>query len=102
MNTRGKLCQQYQLPLFWGLSLGVGWLLTMALRTVPATPVRLPLLALLVLLLLFFPVHLGEENGGTTLSGPVRDQAELHGLLAKIRDLNLTLLAVKQAEVATE
>jgi hypothetical protein len=28
------------------------------------------------------------------LTGRVRDQAELHGLLSKIRDLNLALLAV--------
>ena len=35
-----------------------------------------------------------EPNGVTTLTGPVRDQAELHGLFIKIRDLNLTLLSV--------
>ncbi len=34
------------------------------------------------------------EKGGSVLSGPVADQAALHGLLAKIRDLNLTLIAV--------
>ena len=34
------------------------------------------------------------ENGETLLSGPVADQAALHGLLAKIRDLNLVLLSV--------
>lgn len=33
-------------------------------------------------------------DGATTLTVPVRDQAELHGLLIKIRDLNLTLLAL--------
>lgn len=33
-------------------------------------------------------------DGTTTLTGPIRDQAELHGLLIKIRDLNLTLLSV--------
>jgi hypothetical protein len=33
-------------------------------------------------------------DGATMLTGPVRDQAELHGLLIKIRDLNLTLLSV--------
>jgi hypothetical protein len=41
-----------------------------------------------------------EANGMTTLSGPVRDQGELHGILAKVRDLNLTLLSVQQREVA--
>lgn len=30
----------------------------------------------------------------TTLAGPVIDQAALHGILAKIRDLNLTLISV--------
>jgi hypothetical protein len=33
-------------------------------------------------------------DGGTRLAGVVRDQAALHGLLAKIRDLGLTLMAV--------
>jgi hypothetical protein len=30
-----------------------------------------------------------EENGDTHLSGPVVDQAALHGLLAEVRDLGL-------------
>jgi hypothetical protein len=34
------------------------------------------------------------ENGETILSGTVRDQAALHGLLGKIRDLGLPLRAV--------
>jgi len=34
------------------------------------------------------------ENGETLIAGPVRDQAALHGILAKIRDLDLYLLAV--------
>ena len=36
------------------------------------------------------------EAGETVLSGPVADQAALHGLLMRIRDLNLTLIAVKR------
>ena len=36
------------------------------------------------------------ESGETILSGPIVDQAALHGLLARIRDLNLTLLSVEQ------
>jgi hypothetical protein len=32
----------------------------------------------------------------TTISGPVRDQAALHGLLSKIRDLGLPLIAVRR------
>jgi hypothetical protein len=35
-----------------------------------------------------------EESGNTTLSGPVQDQAALFGLLAKVRDLGLTLVSV--------
>lgn len=45
------------------------------------------------LALWFSPFTLQHEpNGTTTLIGAVRDQAELHGLLIKIRDLNLTLI----------
>ena len=34
------------------------------------------------------------ENGETRMSGPVRDQAALFGILAKIRDLGLQLVSV--------
>ncbi len=34
------------------------------------------------------------ENGDTLLTGPVVDQAALYGLLRKVRDLGLPLLAV--------
>ena len=34
------------------------------------------------------------DDGTTTLRGDVTDQAELHGLLAKVRDLGATLLSV--------
>jgi hypothetical protein len=37
-------------------------------------------------------------DGNTTLSGEITDQAELHGLLAKIRDLGLTLITVERLE----
>lgn len=37
-----------------------------------------------------------DDDGGTTLTGLVADQAALHGLLNKIRDLGLTLTAVAQ------
>jgi hypothetical protein len=35
------------------------------------------------------------DDGSTVLRGAVSDQAELHGLLAKIRDLGAPLLEVK-------
>jgi hypothetical protein len=35
-----------------------------------------------------------DENGDTLLSGPVVDQAALHGLLRKVRDLGVPLLSV--------
>lgn len=35
-----------------------------------------------------------EPDGTTTLRGAVADQAELHGLLAKVRDLGAPLISV--------
>jgi hypothetical protein len=35
-----------------------------------------------------------DDNGDTLLSGRIVDQAALHGLLKKLRDLNLTLVSV--------
>ena len=35
-----------------------------------------------------------EDNGETLLTGPVVDQAALHGLLKKVRDLGLPLVSV--------
>ncbi|MCW2802684.1 MAG: hypothetical protein QOF52_1082 [Propionibacteriaceae bacterium] len=40
-----------------------------------------------------------EEDGTTTLTGSISDQAELHGLLAKIRDLGVTLISVQAVDV---
>jgi hypothetical protein len=39
-----------------------------------------------------------EDNGETLLSGPVVDQAALHGLLRKVRDLAMPLLSVIRVE----
>ena len=38
------------------------------------------------------------DNGDTLLTGPVADQAVLHGLLRKVRDLGLPLISVIQIE----
>jgi hypothetical protein len=40
--------------------------------------------------------HAGD--GTTVLRGPVADQAALHGLLQKVRDLGLPLVAVTQVD----
>ena len=39
-----------------------------------------------------------EDNGDTLLTGPVVDQAALHGLLKKVRDLGLPLISVMSIE----
>lgn len=42
------------------------------------------------------------EDDGTLLSGPLPDQAALHGLLERIRDLNLTLISVTCGTPSTQ
>ena len=42
-------------------------------------------------------LHL-EPDGSTLLTGPVVDQAALHGLLQKVRDLGQPLLAVTRID----
>jgi hypothetical protein len=42
------------------------------------------------------------SNGETLLTGPVADQAALHGLLKKVRDLGAPLLSVNRVEPADE
>jgi hypothetical protein len=39
-----------------------------------------------------------DQAGQTTIAGPVTDQAALHGLLAKVRDLGLELLEVRRID----
>jgi hypothetical protein len=39
-----------------------------------------------------------DQAGQTTIAGPVADQAALHGLLAKVRDLGLPLLSVRRVD----
>lgn len=42
------------------------------------------------------------EGDETLLSGPLPDQASLHGLLERIRDLNLTLISVNRGGLSTQ
>lgn len=39
-----------------------------------------------------------DSDGETTLSGPVLDQAALYGLLMRLHDLGLTLIAIGRTE----
>jgi hypothetical protein len=40
-----------------------------------------------------------EDDGDTLLTGPVVDQAALHGLLKKVRDLGLPLVSINQVQL---
>ncbi len=49
-----------------------------------------------------FGLALTHEAGGvTTLTGAVRDQAQLHGILERIRDLGVPLLSVAVTDKET-
>ncbi len=39
-----------------------------------------------------------EDNGDTLIAGPMVDQAALHGLLKKVRDLGAPLVSVNSVE----
>jgi hypothetical protein len=39
-----------------------------------------------------------ETNGDTLITGPVVDQAALHGLVKKVRDLGLPLISVNRLD----
>jgi len=43
-----------------------------------------------------------RPNGETVISGPIVDQAALHGVLNRIRDLGLPLLFVKRSDITWE
>ena len=50
----------------------------------------------------FFPAFtiIHDADGATTLRGLLPDQSALHGVLALIRDLGLTLIAVNRRDAA--
>jgi hypothetical protein len=51
----------------------------------------------------FAPLLIANEpDGEATLTGPVRDQAELYGILLKLYNLNFTLIAVQQMQMSGE
>jgi hypothetical protein len=39
-----------------------------------------------------------HDDGTTTLTGPIADQAQLHGVLAAVRDMGVTLLSVQACD----
>jgi hypothetical protein len=44
---------------------------------------------------------ISEADGTTTISGPIRDQAELYGLITKLQNLGLTLISINQTTSAS-
>jgi hypothetical protein len=42
------------------------------------------------------------QAGDTILSGPIRDQSALHGVLERVRDLNLVLISLECVEYRKE
>ncbi|HEU5486955.1 MAG TPA: hypothetical protein VFU98_18780 [Microlunatus sp.] len=42
-----------------------------------------------------------SDDGTTCLTGAIADQAELYGVLSKIRDLGVTLISVEAVDVTT-
>jgi hypothetical protein len=43
-----------------------------------------------------------DADDGSLLTGMVADQAALHGVIRKLRDLHLTLLSLHRVEIQTE
>jgi hypothetical protein len=39
-----------------------------------------------------------EDDGTTAISGPIVDQAALHGVLRRLRDVGLTLVSITQID----
>ena len=47
---------------------------------------------------LFEDSEFSYKDGITTIISPVRDQSALHGILNRIRDLNLELISLEEGE----
>ena len=47
----------------------------------------------------FGGMRMARADGNTALTGNVRDQAELHGLLRRVSDLGLTLLEARAVDL---
>ena len=50
---------------------------------------------------LFEGMRMEREDGQTILTGPVRDQAQLHGFLERVEELGLALVSVQQTSDTT-
>jgi hypothetical protein len=50
---------------------------------------------------LFAGFTVARRSGATVLAGEIADQSQLHGLLARIRDLGLELQAVLLTDLST-
>ena len=46
----------------------------------------------------FEDLHVSSDGEETVISGPVADQAALHGVLMKVRDLGLFLISVRHLD----
>ncbi len=50
----------------------------------------------------FEGMAINYEGSNTILSGDIKDEAHLHGILNQIRDLNLKLISIHPAEKAND
>ena len=50
---------------------------------------------------LFDAMRMERQAGRTVLTGPVRDQAQLHGFFERLEELGLELVSVEQTSDAT-
>ena len=46
----------------------------------------------------FEGLQISDEDTGTVISGPLADQAALHGVLVKIGDLGMHLISVRRVD----